>query len=1012
MKKFLLGSLIIMVGIMGVGHANKAMASFVYTRTPGGNIVVSPIEVRVQGVFGVDFCTDPRQTQYKVDYYGQGHTSTPWTHHAQGDPVNDTFQVGIQPGSYTQITIQCNNDAMNAFGYFFVDTPFTVVPAIPTIVNYGQLPTGTINHSYSNQLNVSGGISPYTFAIASGNLPLGLSVDPSIGVISGTPSAVGIFSFAVKVTDSNMTTHVQSFILVVASQSTTGFVYTRTPGGGIITSPVVTHIQGVFGVDFCTDPRQTQYRVTYYGQGIGSTPWTFHAQGDVVDDTFHVDLSPANYSVVYVLCDDTTLSAPAQTYFTVDNAFTVITALPPIITTSLLSTTTVGANYSQTIQTSGGTLPFNWTVTSGSLPPGLSLNSSTGGISGTSTTAGSYDFTVQVTDANNQTATQDLTIVVNPAPIITTTSVPAGTGGANYSQFIDGSGGTGGLSWSIFNGNLPPGLALNNFTGEISGVPTTPGTYDFTAQVTDTNSVSATQNFSIVVNSPPTITTTSVPSGTTGTNYSQTLQSIGGTLPITWSVTSGDLPSGVTLDSSTGILSGTLGTPGVYTFTVQANDINSATASQALTITVNSTPSITTASLSAGTISATYSQVVIVSGGTALLTWSISSGNLPNGLSLNSSTGEISGIPTTAGSYDFTVQITDANSVSATKDLSILVNPAVAITTNSVLQDATVGAAYSQTLQATGGTNPLSWSVSTGNLPFGLTLGTSGLLSGTPTVAGSFNFTVEVTDANSQSAFQAQSIIVNPVPAITTSSLVDGIVGIVYSQTLTSTGGTIPLMWSISSGTLPAGLSLSSSGNISGTPTANGTYNFTVQVADAYSVTATQALSITVNPTLNSLSPANVWIGLKNSDDIGTKFDLLAEILKDGVVVGSGQLNGVNGGSSGFNNAFNDSVALALSSNPVIVSGDVLTLRLFVRISTAVSGHNSGTARLWFNDSQANSNFGATIGTVNKTYYLLGGSLLGNNPGPSPKQTSDIFVSKSVGGNPFKSFGTWNFVMP
>jgi hypothetical protein len=157
---------------------------------------------------------------------------------------------------------------------------------------------------------------------------------------------------------------------------------------------------------------------------------------------------------------------------------------------------------------------------------------------------------------------------------------------------------------------------------------------------------------------------------------------------------------------------------------------------------------------------------------------------------------------------------------------------------------------------------------------------------------------------------------------------------------------------------------------------------------------------------LTALSPANVWVGLKNSDDVGTKFDLLAEAIMNGVLIGSGELDGVAGGSSGFNNAVNRTINLALFSPVDVGSGDTLSIKLSVRIA-ANSGHRSGTARLWFNDAAATSHFGATIGSVTNDYFLLNAFALGATAGPGPKKTIDVFVDRAVGGNPFKPFGTW-----
>jgi hypothetical protein len=159
---------------------------------------------------------------------------------------------------------------------------------------------------------------------------------------------------------------------------------------------------------------------------------------------------------------------------------------------------------------------------------------------------------------------------------------------------------------------------------------------------------------------------------------------------------------------------------------------------------------------------------------------------------------------------------------------------------------------------------------------------------------------------------------------------------------------------------------------------------------------------------LTELGPAKVWIGLKNSDDVGTKFDLLAEALKNGSLVGSGTLNGVPGGSSGFNNAVLRTLNLALASPVSVGPADTLSIRLSVRIAVGVPGHRSGTARLWFNDTAANSRFDATIGGLTSDYFLLSGFTLGTATGPGPKKTIDVFVDRAAGGNPFKPFGTWS----
>jgi len=164
--------------------------------------------------------------------------------------------------------------------------------------------------------------------------------------------------------------------------------------------------------------------------------------------------------------------------------------------------------------------------------------------------------------------------------------------------------------------------------------------------------------------------------------------------------------------------------------------------------------------------------------------------------------------------------------------------PVLSITTTS-LPTGTMNLEYSQALAASGGTGPYTWTVASGTPPAGLNLSPQGVLSGRPTSSGSTTFTVRVTDSRQQTATQTYTITVNaPVPtlAITTASLPTGTVGTAYpSTTLTATGGTPPYrQWAVTSGSLPPGIVLNNAtGVISGTPTAAGSFTFTVTVADS-----------------------------------------------------------------------------------------------------------------------------------------------------------------------------------
>ena len=188
------------------------------------------------------------------------------------------------------------------------------------------------------------------------------------------------------------------------------------------------------------------------------------------------------------------------------------------------------------MQATGGTGALTWSISAGALPQGLNINPINGVISGTPTAAGTSSFTVRVQDAGGLADTQALSITINqpappPSPSITTTSLAAGTIGQAYSQTLHATGGTGGLTWSISSGALPAGLNLNQTTGVISGTPILPaGTSSFTVRVADAAGQDDTQPLSITINlpAPPTITTTTLPGGTVGHAYNQTLQATGG----------------------------------------------------------------------------------------------------------------------------------------------------------------------------------------------------------------------------------------------------------------------------------------------------------------------------------------------------------------------------------------------------------------------------------------------------------------------------------------------------
>ena len=314
-----------------------------------------------------------------------------------------------------------------------------------------------------------------------------------------------------------------------------------------------------------------------------------------------------------------------------------------------------------------------------------------------------------------------------------------------------------------------------------------------------------------------------------------------------WSVSFGSLPAGLSLNGAT--IAGTPSAAGTSGFTVQVADATGATASRPMSVTINAAAlTITTASiLPNGAVGTAYSQPVAASGGSGAYTWTLISGSLPPGLSLNGAT--ISGKPTAAGAFGFTLQVSDATGATSVKQFAITVAGGALVITTTSLNDATLGVAYTQTIVVTGGTNLYSWSITSGQLPPGLVLASNGVIAGTPSAGGAYNFTVQVTDSSSAHTSASFTLTVRvPLTIVTQTVLATGSAGHAYSQSLVSQGGSGTVSWSLVSGSLPAGLTLHPNGVIDGVPAQVGSFSITIQAANASGATVSRAFTLSIVP--------------------------------------------------------------------------------------------------------------------------------------------------------------------
>jgi len=730
------------------------------------------------------------------------------------------------------------------------------VAPTPLTILTSSLSDGSINQPYAVALSPTGGTTPYTWGLKSGTTPLpnGLTLIPS-GIISGTPTVTSNDNHTFTLTDATSLTIEKTLTLTI---------------NAIPLSITTTSLQqGTANQNYSAQLAATGGTGAYTWGLAGGSPAL--PNGLMLDPSTGIisgnPTSTSNQTYTFTVTDST----PPTPQTATKTLQLIIGAAPPtlIITTNSLPSGTVIQAYSATLTASGGTGIQTWELAGGSLPIGLNL-SSTGMISGTPTTAGTSSPTFRVRDSGNpqQANQKQLSITINlpAAPTITTTSLPAGSFNVAYNQTVSVTGGIGTLVWGITSGALPPGLNLNASNGNISGTPTSTGSFQFTLRVTDQIPQFDEQTLTITINAPapPSITgPAALQTGTVNQPYPNTqFTATGGAQPYTWSVNPA-LPNGLTLNPSSGVISGTPlnGSNGTATHEFTVTDSTIPTHQQGkstlpLTINANVTPlTIATASLPNGTANQSYTAPPLAAaGGTSPYNWSLNSGSsLPPGLSLGAD-GTITGTPTTAGTTSTTFKVQDStvpNQQAATKSISITINSASVpptITTTS-LPDGTVGLAYSQTVQATGGTGTRNWSLSAGSLPASLTLSSAGTISGTPTNTGTSNFTVRVTDAASLSDTQPLSITINAAQSplkITTTSLPDGKMNQAYTATLAASGGTAPYTWSVTPA-LPAGLTLDPvTGMISGTPTAVSNMNLAVTVQDSNNQTATKQLSLRI----------------------------------------------------------------------------------------------------------------------------------------------------------------------
>ena len=774
-----------------------------------------------------------------------------------GDPTT--------PATLSQFTVQLSDTSLTDPQVVDVQESITVSTG-PLAFGTPALPDATVGAPYQAALSVTGGVAPYAWSVTSGSLPAGLSLDSS-GDVVGTASTAGTSAVTVTASDGSLPTP------ETASESVS---ITVDPVSALAVTAVIPP-EGAAG--------QLFYQQLGATGGVAPYSWSV-LSGSLPPglslDAYGAITGVASAAGTFQLSVGVTDSATVPSTATESLVIRVTPPAPLSILVPPLSGATVGVPYPTTTMTSsGGIAPVVWSVTAGALPPGLSLDSSSGVLSGTPTAGGTYPFTLGVSDSENppSASTEATSISVAPAPTSTAVAATLQTAIGGQSDVLTATVTSPvplrGTVEFTDNGSPVPGCQAMPFSYyqssdtvtctvayKVSGLHTIGAVYS--GDSSTEASTAPTILISSVIN-PLVINSSSLAGGTDGSAYPDTyLSATGGISPYTWSVTSGTLPPGMTLDANSGDLAGTPTTAGTFPFTVGVTDSEPVpvTVTQDLSVTVGQAPTTTDLVVSAGTV---------VAGQSATFTATVDSAVTPGGsVDFSDNTVPVASCQNVAltGSAPFTATCTvayptpgvhsvqatysgDASTTSSTSTIStVTVTPGLAVATTSV-PAATAGTAYPDTyLSATGGISPYTWSVTSGTLPPGMTLdANSGDLAGTPTTAGTFPFTVGVTDSE-------------PVPVTVTQDL-----SVTVGQAPTTTD------LAVSAGTVVAGQSATFTATVDSAVTPGGSVDFSdnsVPVASCQNVALTGSAPFTATCTVAYPTPDAHSIQATYSGDSST----------------------------------------------------------------------------------------------------------------------------------------------
>ena len=715
-----------------------------------------------------------------------------------GGTTTSYTDSGLKSNTVYNYRVRAQDAASNLSAYSNVATATTGSGIAPPVITSSGTAAATMGAAFSYQITATN--SPASFGAS--RLPTGLTVNTASGLISGTPTGAGSFTMTLSATNGGGTGSAPLSLAVTETVAPPEITSGRTASGTV-------------GTTFSYEITSTNSPTSFGASGLPSG-LAVNTSSGLISGT--PTAAGASNLTLTATNSGGTGSAPLTLTVTA-------TVVHPVITSGGTANATMGTAFSYQIAATNSPTSFG----ASGLPSGLTVNTASGLISGTPAAAGTSNVTLSATNSGG-TGSAPLTLTVTvAAPVITSNGADGGTVGTAFSYQITATN----SPTSFGASGLPSGLAVNTASGLISGTSATAGTSNVTLSATNGGGTGSAPLTLTMIMAAPAITSSGTASGTVGTAFSYQITATNS--PTSFGASG--LPAGFTVSTSSGLISGTPTGAGTSSVTLAATN-SGGTGSAPLTLTVTvPAPVITSSGTASGTVAAAFSyQITATNSPTGF-----GASGLPSGLAVNTTSGLISGTPASAGTSNVTLSATNGKgTVTAPLTLTVTATVASPVITSNGAASGTVGTAFSYQITATN--SPTSFSTSV--LPSGLAVNTtSGLISGTPTGAGSSSVTLSATNSGGTGSAPLTLTVTVAAPVITSSGAAGGTVGTALSYQITATNS--PTGFGASG--LPSGLAVNAtSGLISGTPTGEGTFNVTLSATNSGG-TGSATLTISVN---------------------------------------------------------------------------------------------------------------------------------------------------------------------